>query len=257
MLDCSSTAARGRVACSGGPIAKKSIQLLLWSPLDGLDFAWNNIPMITPGTLDELHPEAVIEENRAILNVIQRALEAAIPRAKAFFDNEGRPVDPFLFPNLVRWHTKQLLVEQGRDVRFEQGQLANNGLWLITNKWNFRILKSDPAGVNGVPLPGPSQSKQEYYCQMPVGLPLEQTPAPIGRINLIVLWDVDLKHNFESIRLVLPIWGTENTVSIRFNEPVSHPALTIVAPQESGTEPEELPIVLDQPEGRTGTTNQE
>lgn len=179
--------------------------------------------------------EEIFRKIRPLLIFTTQALEEAVPRAKDFFEGQGKGVDKYLFNDLVRYYVKCSLENAGFSVEEEEQEetvtdyqfhgLANNGLAGAFNCFRFRILKADHGEL---PLPGPSETKQQYYNQqLPLlfDIPFDEYVKTVHP-NLLILWEVDAHHNFAQLRLACPKSGgkTRDSVQAYFNEPIPHAA---------------------------------
>lgn len=187
-----------------------------------------NLPYVP--TFEDIFPRV-----RPLLVVTTQAIEEAIPNAKGFFEAQGKSIDKYLFPNIVRYHIKCFMETTGLSVVMDEDEesvieyqfqrLVNNGLSGIFSGFRFRILKADQGDL---PIPGPSELKQQYYNQqlpLQFDIPLEEYIKSVHP-NLIILWEVDNQHNFFQLRLACPKTGgkTRHSVEAYFNEPIPHAA---------------------------------
>jgi hypothetical protein len=163
----------------------------------------------------------LLRELMPIWPSIVRALEAGTIASREYFDTLQRPVDPFLFPNIVRYHAAEYLREvalaEGVDYEFET--LPNNGLKVCFGPYRLRILKADHGDL---PVPGHSRSKQFFYQQRFE----QQLLFGEAMMNLVVLWDVDGRGNLTRLDLVRPVAGEETRSSVLYDlrVPIPHPA---------------------------------
>ncbi|HZP97242.1 MAG TPA: hypothetical protein VFC31_13060 [Candidatus Limnocylindria bacterium] len=171
--------------------------------------------------------KAVSEEIRAIFPVLYRAFEEATAKAKDYFVNQGRPIDWQLYPDLVRYEAKVLLVRAGHDAQYEMEELSRNGLMAVFFGYPTRIRKAD----NGtVPLPGNSQPYMGHLNQQ-AWLSLDGE----RKWNLMALWDTTTLGLLSSIKLALTASATKTSVENYWIETIPHPA----AAQQPPTPPAE------------------
>jgi len=161
-------------------------------------------------------------------------MEKVIPQAKEFFIKEDKPVDIYLFNDLIRHYAKGMLQDSGFTVEddveevteYEFKALLNNGLSGKFNGHFFRILKADHGSV---PMPV-SDTKKKFYTQPPqLALPLDNLdiePNMKVRHNILILWEVDTQYNFLRLRLACPkaVCKTRESLEVYFNEPLPHAA---------------------------------
>jgi hypothetical protein len=171
----------------------------------------------------------IYAETLGLLIRTHEVMEKAIPQAKEFFVNEDKPVNVYLFNDLVRYYAKELLQGSGFNVEddveeaneYEFKSLCNNGLFGKSNGHFFRILKADNGSV---PMPA-SGKRREFYTQPP------QLPLPfdvLNRVchNILILWELDNQYNFLRLRLACPkaVGKTRESLEVYFNEPLPHAA---------------------------------
>ena len=148
--------------------------------------------------------------------VLYRAFEAATAKAKDYFVNQGRPIDWQLYPDLVRYEAKYILVLAGHDAEFDMEDLSRNGLMAVFAGYPTRIRKAD----NGtVPLPGGSQPYMGHLNQQ-AWLPLDGE----RKWNLMALWDNSSLGLLSSIKLALTASASKTSVENYWIETIPHPA---------------------------------
>lgn len=176
--------------------------------------------------------EDVYEETLGLLIRTHEVMERAIPEAKEFFGKQDKPVDVYLFNDLVRYYAKLMLQDSGFAVEdyveefteYEFKALANNGLSGKFNGHSFRIQKADHGSV---PMPV-SMEKRSFYNQQ-LALPLDAPdtePSMKARHNILILWEVDNQYDFLRLRLVCPkaVGAIRESLEVHFNEPLPHAA---------------------------------
>jgi len=173
--------------------------------------------------------EDIYRETVALLIRTHEVMEKVIPQAKELFEKKGKPVNIYLFNDLVRYYAKELLEDSGFPVEddveevteYEFKALLNNGLSGKFNGHRFRILKADHGSV---PMPV-SGTKKEFYTQPPQ-LPLPLEPSIKVRHNILILWEVDNQYNFLWLRLACPkaVGVTRASLEVYFNKPLPHAA---------------------------------
>jgi hypothetical protein len=129
-----------------------------------------------------------------IVGPIYGGLEEAIDLAKQFFP-EGKKIDPFLFPNLVRYYALERLEPVSLEIdRFLVNRLSNNGISVRYGEYHMRIWKADEGEL---PPPGYSQTKVDFYEQR------ELFPG-MRYLKLAVIWDVTSAGTLKKLLLVCP-----------------------------------------------------
>jgi hypothetical protein len=173
-------------------------------------------------------------ETVVLLIRTHEVMEKVIPQAKEFFVNEDKPVDTYLFNDLIRYYAKEMLQDSGFTVEddveeaneYEFRPLCNNGLFGKFNGHFFRILKTDHGSV---PMPV-SGRRKKFYTQPPqLPLPLYTPDIEPGMKvlhNILILWEVDSQYNFLRLRLACPkaVDKTRESLEVYFNEPLPHAA---------------------------------
>ena len=90
-----------------------------------------------------LQSAAVLNEISEIVPYVYDALERAIMDSTGFFP-QGEKVDPFLFPNLVRYYAHKYLENAPKELDgFVIERLSNNGLFLVFGGYHIRVWKAD------------------------------------------------------------------------------------------------------------------
>jgi hypothetical protein len=187
---------------------------------------------------------------KPLLIMVNQSLEDAIPTAKVFFETQGKSIDRYLFPHLVRFYVKSHLETAGLSIQMDEDEeepeaiyqferLMNNGLSGTYNGFRFRILKADKGEL---PIPS-SEIKRKYYNQQ-LPLPLDMPPdSEFVRPNLVILWEVNTRYDFRQLRLVCPKSGgkTRDSVEAYFNEPVPH-AVELLKARKSKAAEEDLDL---------------
>lgn len=197
-----------------------------------------NTPIIpaAPETLESLNP---------LLTVVFEALESGTLHAREYFEQQGdQPVEPYLYAHLVRYRAKQHLETHGHAVQFTTDDIAYSGLQVCFDRYRVRILKADQGDV---PAPGISNRRQQFWAQLHLNIDQlsmfeDGTPPPV---NLLVIWDVDGRHNLAPLTLACPKGGGTHrrSVEVYWHIPIPHPAER-VEPQVSSFDDDDLDITL-------------
>lgn len=176
--------------------------------------------------------EDIYAETVVLLIRVHEVMEQVIPSAKEFFVKQGKPVDTYLFNDLVRYYAKSILQDSGFAVEDDAEEvseykfkaLANNGLSGKFNRHPFRILKADQGNV---PMPTSWEKKGFYNQQLAFLLdtPVIE-PSRKMRHNILILWEVDNQYNFLRLRLACPkaVGNTRESLEVYFNIPLPHAA---------------------------------
>jgi hypothetical protein len=178
--------------------------------------------------------EDIYGETLRLLIRTYEVMERVIPQAKEFFMKEDKPVDIYLFNDLVRHYAKEMLQDSGFTVEDDVEEVAeyrfkalvNNGLSGKFNGHLFRILKADHGSV---PMPESGTKKEFYNQHRQLTLPLDAADSEPGmkvRPNILILWEVDSQYNFLRLRLACPkaVGKTLESLEVYFNEPLPHAA---------------------------------
>lgn len=215
---------------------------LAYLPIDfGICVLYYSTMMPNLQTADNLpDPAVILKATAPATSLIYEALENGFQQTRTFFDGMGKPINRFLFPNLVRYFVKEHLTSAGQDVieeeetevqSLEMANIANNGLFMVFGGYQIRILKADRGGL---PHPGHSRAKRGFYAQQSSFFPLLNGELRVTSLNLVVLWDNLLNHSLAALRMVCPkdCSGDPLTIDVYFNEAIPHPA-TLAKPKSS------------------------
>ncbi len=168
-------------------------------------------------------PEAVVDDLQALVPVLFTAVEAGTQEAALFFEERDEPIDPYLFPNMVRWRARRELERAEIDAVEDEEcsvdpRLANNGILIKHRGYTLRLLK---AGDNGdVPPPGPSKPRQSFYNQPLFG--------DTEFVNLVVVWTYRRDTRAVELELTCPKSADAySNVSLHFRIVLEHPAIAL------------------------------
>ncbi len=201
--------------------------------------------------------QQVIHDLSALWPRLSVALEHGTNKVVEFFEREvtDKKIDPYLAPNLVRFHALQSLRAAGvasqADVDFNLQHVPNNGICLAVGKYRLRILKANDGGV---PAPGQSVPKNLFYRQQSIKFTTEDGVDVLEDvINLLVVWDVTYPYHLFEIVLACPKHANETkaSVALYWEEPLPFVPATIIEVTPASQE-EDLPISLNQPATGTG-----
>lgn len=198
--------------------------------------------------------EKVFNELSVLFPVVNTALEHGTFQAREFFENQNKPINKSLAPNLVRYYAKMILQRDGREVFEEDGkfhinQIPNNGLCIIHGQYWIRILKS---AKGELPTQGQSKTKQRFYSQQQYFIFPSLEEIKKENINLLLLWETDSRYNLGNLTLACPKAGntTAESVEIYWRSEIPNSLLNVISTHgiEVG-EPkeEELDLVIKQP----------
>lgn len=172
---------------------------------------------------------------------IHRAFEHGVFKAKNHFDTENIELDSSAFSTLIRLHARDYLKKKGFDaVEIEHVNLC--GLSLKLPNYYIKMWK---AADDGLPAPGYSEPKQEFY-QQPLFPHDGENPMPL---HLVVIWNLDSQKNLSSLWLVCPKNGDERSAEAHWCVRIPDPSSTAAGlPPSAGTP--DLPITR-KPESET------
>jgi hypothetical protein len=178
-------------------------------------------------------PEDIIADLAPFTRDLYRALEAAVLKAREYFEREGcEEIERFLFADMVRFWAKSYLQQLGHEVE----DLLNNGLSIFYGGSTIRIRKVD----NGrIPSPGHSRVLQAFYRQnRPIQRPLPGMrtflyPVEAGQIasNFIVAWDLTPSYNMAELELACPSSGNSDrdSTQVFWRVPLPNPVFSTLA----------------------------
>jgi len=197
--------------------------------------------------------ETVLTDLAGIMPELYDALEGAAFTSRDLFAQKNRDVDPYYHASTFRYEAKTLLEARG----FVLKDLANNGLHLVHQQYQLKILKADQGRV---PCPGDSKPKREYYLQTSflvetgvIGLRQLQ----IIPVNLLLIWDVTPKYALADLELACPQSGDSerDSAEVYWRITIPHPAQSYSPPPPAPADYEDdLDITLDNKE--TGQARQ-
>ena len=177
-------------------------------------------PKETLADLAWLHPE------------IYRAFEYGIFKAKNHFATENLEHEASAFSTLVRLHAKDYLRKKGlQAVEIEDVKLC--GLSLKLDGYHIKMWK---ASDDGLPVPGKSEPKQEFYQQS-----LFNDGERPEVLNLAVIWNINSNKDLSAIWLICPKYGDENSAEEYWNARIPDPSLAVVS-SDLTPQSEDLPI---------------
>jgi hypothetical protein len=208
-------------------------------------------------------PDIVLSELSPLWPSIYIALEWGTQKARTYFDAEEVTIDRNLAPNIVRFQAKRALARDGHEAHEEECEdyalrsLPNNGLSLSFRGdllYHLRILKADGGQL---PIPGASKVKQAFWNQQLVfDYDASSAEEALPSLNLLVLWETDVKYNLHKLFLACPKSGamTRESVEAYWIVEIPHPSEStpnepINPPDPDG--PEDLDITLDLPDTAT------
>ena len=170
-------------------------------------------PEETLADLNWFHPE------------IYRAFEHGVFKAKNHFDTENIDLDSSAFSTLVRLHARDCLKKKGFDaVDIEKVNLC--GLSLKLPQYHIKMWK---AVDDGLPAPGHSEPKQEFY-QQPLFPNDGQNCLPL---HLIVIWNVNSQKHLSNVWLICPKNGDEKSAEAHWCVRIPDPTSTATGAQSS------------------------
>lgn len=155
-----------------------------------------------------LSPEIVMQELSPLFPSIYSALDFGAGKAKEFFEKqetlEGKNIDLYLAPHLVRYYALNFLKRNGQDAR-EDNELSLdnipfNGIHINHGCYQIKILKSNKGDL---PVPGHSKTRREYYDQRFIDF----GNGELQDVKLILLWNVDMFYGLGILSLAFPKSG--------------------------------------------------
>jgi len=154
------------------------------------------------------------------LRAVYEGIEHGAGRVVEFFETEKDYVEPFLAPDLVRYHARRFIQVRLGQIDVTMEKVPNISLRMRFKDHQLWIMKT-PDGD----LPAPrSLIKEDFYSQ---NLPLLVTdPTQIPSPNLAVLWQAPRSYNMVSLKLVCPRSGDMTTAFTDhyWKQRIPHPA---------------------------------
>ena len=194
------------------------------------------------------HPDALQARSdlEPVSARVYEALEYGIECGQDFFGDH--PLDPWLFPHIVRFRTCERLSEHQSQFSVKQNPMS--GIEISHQGYHIRVFKKCGPEEYLYP-PGHSQGRQDFYDQqlvLPGTVHLMAVPL---RPNLAYVWEpvgADLE-----LHLVCPngfesIWKPGEC---RWDIPIEHPATEFTPDIDFAGGDEDLPINLDEAAGES------
>lgn len=151
-----------------------------------------------------ISPEHVVESLNSLHPKIWAILDAAVAKAREYFEANEKEFDVYLFSDLVRNEAREQLERLARvDIElivdgFARKHLQNNGLEISYKDYRIKILK----GRNGfLPAVGQSRSKRDFFYQ--------QSLWELDFLNLVIIWNIDTAYRLTELRLACPAFPQE------------------------------------------------
>lgn len=162
--------------------------------------------------LEVPNQEVVIRDLFPLFPVTHAALDYGIHKVHEFFDIQENPefqtIDRYLAPNLVRYYARQYFKDHlVGGIRL--GDVPNNGLYLLHDQYNIRVLKSNH---DQLPIPGHSLRRQEEYRQTAFFF-IEDAESN-NNLTLLLLWNVITSYQLGRLSLACPQSGGSTRASI-------------------------------------------
>jgi len=190
----------------------------------------------------EAHKNEVLTTYAALFELIDRALQDSIPKAKNVFDLLGGPVELTVHAGLTRYLTRLFLTsrnistEEEEQIAFDLERVSNCGLCVNHGLCQIRILKAAPQGIPKAT----SDARSRFYCSNQYSLRFDRdesnstNPTPV---TLVLLWSMGAEHSYGGLLIACPrreradgtvdcYWITpwqrgEETLSIRETRPTA------------------------------------
>jgi hypothetical protein len=201
--------------------------------------------------------QIILEKLGHVPATVHEVMDKAVTLARAFFENRDLPIDPFLFPNLVRYEAKLLFeTPKYRAAGYVLTVLSNNGLLLIyrpeTTTYRIRVRKADEDGE--FPTQNLSDGIKDF-CRQP-NLPMwangeedwEEFVCP-ELLKLFIIWDVNEAYGFSGCDLACT---KDEFGNLAFADQIPHSVTSIQADEEFDW-PEEIEDIDFRPLKKTGS----
>jgi hypothetical protein len=197
----------------------------------------------------EPEEELVVHDLQALLDHMSRIMESSLDEVVEIYRRRKRRVNSQALPDYMRdaaWH---LLNENPLPAQpYELAYLPRNGLELFCpgtyyQCYRIGILKSDSGRLR---VRGISRRKKRLYCQLPLAfamfmnsldsdqspiLPFHSAASIAETLNLVFMWDVDLKTGILHLALVCPKSVERNRAVVYWEHRIEHAALRIAKEQ--------------------------
>jgi hypothetical protein len=188
--------------------------------------------------------ELALSRLATVLRILYGLIEQGNEAAKAWFALTNRENNTYVHASIVRLHLYQDLQQALRTAGLSAGVklLANNGVRVLVEGTKLGVWKADREG--GLPAPGQSRSRCEYYVQplIPRLLSDDDSLPP----KLAVLWHHNANGLLE-LQLVCPkgfrkFWESAET---HWSIHVPHPAQSVTNVTDFSAQHDDLDEILE------------
>ena len=146
-------------------------------------------------------PEEEVQALGPLIPLLFEGFEGSTEAACHFFESQNKPVNPWLYPELVRYHMTDFLRDKVQVIEdFDPEEIIKNGLSLIFRRRRIRMWK---AHDDELPAAGPSKTKLGFLNQQ-LSFYLEDGAFQEIEHNLVVLWSVDRAQRLSKLYLLCP-----------------------------------------------------
>lgn len=182
----------------------------------------HNMQMETPHAPN---PEDELRVLEPISPLLYEGFERATELACGYFEDQRRPVDPSLFPEIARYEMKHFLEGHGQVVEeLSREEVGHNGLCITFAERRIRMWK---APDDQLPVASASQKRRDFLNQQ-LELYLNEGVLKAVEWNLVILWNVDSTYGLDGLHLVCPKSASRDGLKVE-----SHWAVRIPHPAAS------------------------
>jgi hypothetical protein len=191
--------------------------------------------MQSPPTPTPPEPDQELHAFEPLSRLLYDAFEVSSDLACKFFEDQNKDIDPYLFPNLVRYHVKSFLAERAHLIAsMSRGELGNNGLALRFAGRFYRIWK---VPLPAFPLAGRTSATLNFLNQWQLPMVFDPASGVMTFSNRTVLWAVDSNYRLSVLHLACPMKATRQDSEVYWSVHIPHPIA------QQGSMPANMPSV--------------
>lgn len=193
----------------------------------------------------------LVQTLEPLLSPLYQFVEEGIAEANTFFEQRNRPLDPWLFPHIVRWYTCNGLDDlkeatPNGELSYESADLPMAGIEIAYAGHTIKVFK---ASDGALPAAGRSTARQAFFNGNLYG----EDEEVFDRANVAVIWDVDGNGSLIMMQLVCPKAGSPPwksgeahwAVDIPHPATIQRTAVAAASPADVSFDPDEAEINLE------------
>ena len=147
-------------------------------------------------------PEEEVQALGPLVPLLFEGFERSTEGAYQFFESQSKPVNSWLYPELVRYYMTDFLRDKVQVIEdFDPEEIIKNGLSVIFRRRRIRMWK---AGDDEFPAAGLSKTKLGFLNQQLAFYVDDGGAFQEIDHNLVILWNVDKGHRLSKLYLLYP-----------------------------------------------------